>query len=106
MKDNLLGLGIAMFALGTAWQPEPLPRPKILTCTRPGTIKWKGKVCIRSSSNTYNLSLLGSIIAAHGEKKAEDWARAATATRGGDLVCEGEDRLHRPSSPGYGHDGL
>lgn len=41
--------------------------------------KWKGKICIRSSSNIYNLSLLGSMIAEHGEKKAEDWARAVVA---------------------------
>ncbi len=37
--------------------------------------KWQGKVCIRSSSNIYNQSLLGSIIAAHGVKAAEDWAK-------------------------------
>lgn len=37
--------------------------------------KWRGEVCIRSSSNVYNLSLLGSIIAAEGEAAAESWAR-------------------------------
>ena len=41
--------------------------------------KWKGKVCIRSSSNIYNQSLLSSIIAAHGEKAAEDWAKGVVA---------------------------
>ncbi len=51
--------------------------------------KWKGKVCIRSSSNIYNQSLLGSIIAAHGPKAAEDWATAvvdnfARGPQGGD----------------------
>lgn len=38
--------------------------------------EWKGRVCIRSSSNIYNQSLLGSIIAAHGEEAAEAWASA------------------------------
>ncbi|MGD1879054.1 MAG: Fe(3+) ABC transporter substrate-binding protein [Kiloniellaceae bacterium] len=38
--------------------------------------KWKGKVCIRSSSNVYNQSLLSSIIAAHGEAGAREWAQA------------------------------
>ncbi len=38
--------------------------------------KWKGRVCIRSSSNIYNQSLLGSMIAAHGEAEAEAWASA------------------------------
>lgn len=36
---------------------------------------WKGKVCIRSSSNVYNLSLLGSFIAHDGEAAAEAWAK-------------------------------
>jgi len=35
----------------------------------------EGKVCIRSSSNIYNLSLLAAIIARNGEAAAETWAR-------------------------------
>ncbi|NIA69501.1 Fe(3+) ABC transporter substrate-binding protein [Pelagibius litoralis] len=38
--------------------------------------KWKGRICIRSSSNIYNQSLMSSIIAAHGEEAAQDWAEA------------------------------
>ncbi len=41
--------------------------------------KWRGMVCIRSSSNIYNLSLLGSIIAARGQAAAEAWARGVVA---------------------------
>ena len=41
--------------------------------------KWKDLVCIRSSSNIYNLSLLSSIIEAHGEEAAEDWAKGVVA---------------------------
>jgi iron(III) transport system substrate-binding protein len=41
--------------------------------------KWRGLVCIRSSSNIYNLSLLGSLIAASGEAAAEAWARGVVA---------------------------
>ncbi len=36
--------------------------------------KWKGQICIRSSNNIYNQSLLASIIAADGSQKAEEWA--------------------------------
>ena len=36
-------------------------------------------VCIRSSSNVYNLSLLGSLIAHHGEAEAEAWAEGVAA---------------------------
>ncbi len=35
---------------------------------------WKGKVVVRSSSNLYNQSLLASIIANDGSKKATEWA--------------------------------
>ncbi len=48
--------------------------------------KWRGKVCIRKSSNTYNQSLLGSIVAAHGEAKAEAWAKGVVANFARDPV--------------------
>ncbi|MEM0969622.1 MAG: extracellular solute-binding protein [Verrucomicrobiota bacterium] len=38
--------------------------------------KWRGQILVRSSSNIYNQSLMASIIAAHGEEKAEEWAAA------------------------------
>ncbi|HMB76104.1 MAG TPA: Fe(3+) ABC transporter substrate-binding protein, partial [Kiloniellaceae bacterium] len=41
--------------------------------------KWKGKVCIRESSNVYNQSLLASMIAVHGLEKAKDWAEGVVA---------------------------
>ena len=37
--------------------------------------KWKGRICIRSSSNIYNQSLLASMIAHNGESMAESWAK-------------------------------
>src|SRR3546814_7414556 len=47
-------------------------------------------LCIRSSSNVYNQSLVGSIIAAHGEEGAEAWAEGvvenmARDPEGGDI---------------------
>ncbi len=51
--------------------------------------KWKGKICMRSSSNMYNLSLMSSLIEHLGEAKAEAWARSVVANfarspKGGD----------------------
>lgn len=51
--------------------------------------KMKGKVCTRSGSHPYNLSLMASIIAHQGEVKAEEWAKGvvanfARAPKGGD----------------------
>ncbi len=36
--------------------------------------EWKGRICIRSSSSAYNLSLMASIIANEGEAAARAWA--------------------------------
>lgn len=49
----------------------------------------KGKVCSRSGSHPYNLSLMASIIAHQGEARAEEWAKGvvanfARAPKGGD----------------------
>jgi len=35
--------------------------------------KWKGKICIRSGQHVYNIALIASMIAHHGEKEAEKW---------------------------------
>ncbi len=51
--------------------------------------KLKGKVCTRSGSHVYNLSLMSALIEHWGEDKAEAWARAvvtnfARSPKGGD----------------------
>ena len=51
--------------------------------------KFKGRICIRSSDNVYNQSLVASMIAEHGEEWTEEWARGlvenmARKPQGGD----------------------
>ena len=51
--------------------------------------KWKGRICTRSASHVYNLSLMSSLVNYLGEAKTEEWAKAvaanlARAPRGGD----------------------
>ena len=41
--------------------------------------KWRKRVLIRSSSNVYNQSLVGSLIARYGEKRALAWCEAVVA---------------------------
>lgn len=41
--------------------------------------KFKGKICTRSGSHVYNRALLASMIAAHGEQAAQEWARGLVA---------------------------
>lgn len=35
--------------------------------------KWKGKICIRSGQHAYNVALIASMIAHHGEEETEKW---------------------------------
>jgi len=51
--------------------------------------KWKGRVCMRSSTSIYNLSLMGALIEHLGEPTAEAWAKSvkdnlAREPKGGD----------------------
>ncbi|MDE0389302.1 MAG: extracellular solute-binding protein, partial [Rhodospirillales bacterium] len=41
--------------------------------------KWAGLVCSRPGSHVYNRALMASMIAAHGEEKAEEWATGLVA---------------------------
>lgn len=51
--------------------------------------RWKGRICIRSSANIYNQSLVASMIADTGEAQTEKWAKSFVANfarppKGGD----------------------
>lgn len=41
--------------------------------------RFRGRLCVRSSDNIYNLSLVGALIEAWGEQRAEQWARGIVA---------------------------
>ena len=51
--------------------------------------KWKGRICIRSSDNIYNQSMVAAMIAHQGEEKTEAWVKGlvdnfARPPKGGD----------------------
>lgn len=51
--------------------------------------KWKGRICVRSGTHIYNLSLMGAMIEHLGKDKAEQWAKGVKANlardpKGGD----------------------
>ena len=52
--------------------------------------KWKGKVCVRSGQHDYNLALISSMIAHHGEADTEKWLTGVKANLIG--KPEGGDR--------------
>jgi len=52
--------------------------------------KWRGKICVRSSSNIYNQSMTAAMIAHHGAVETEKWARGLVANFG--RAPQGGDR--------------
>jgi len=51
--------------------------------------RWRGRICVRSSNNIYNQSLVASVIAADGRERTLEWLRGLVANlarppRGGD----------------------
>jgi iron(III) transport system substrate-binding protein len=51
--------------------------------------KWQGRLCVRSSTNVYNQSLIASMVEEHGSEAAQQWAAGiarnlATPPQGGD----------------------
>ena len=37
--------------------------------------RWKGQICSRPGSHVYNRGIMASVLAAYGEKQAEEWAK-------------------------------
>jgi iron(III) transport system substrate-binding protein len=53
--------------------------------------KWRGKICIRSGQHPYNVALIASMIAHHGEEWTEEWLRGVKANLA--RKPSGDDRL-------------
>ena len=81
--------GLSMRARVIAYHRDRVDRAELSTYEALAHERWKNRICIRSSDNVYNQSLLASIIASHGESAARDWAAAvvenmARPPQGGD----------------------
>jgi iron(III) transport system substrate-binding protein len=81
--------GFSQRARVIAYNKDKVKRAEIETYEDLADPKWKGRVCMRSSTNIYNLSLMGALIDHLGEPKAEAWAKAVRANlaqepKGGD----------------------
>jgi iron(III) transport system substrate-binding protein len=81
--------GFSTRARVIAYNKDRVRPGEIETYEQLAEAKWKGRVCMRSSTNIYNLSLMGALIDHLGEAKAEEWAKAVRANlaqepKGGD----------------------
>lgn len=61
------------------YNPATVQASELSTYENLADPKWKGRICVRSSSNIYNQSLVASIIGTAGEAAAEQFARGIVA---------------------------
>jgi iron(III) transport system substrate-binding protein len=85
--------GLAVRARAIVYNPENVPANEIpKTYEELADPKWKGRVCLRNSSNVYQQSLVASLIEADGEEKALDvvkgWADNADLLNNDVLVLD------------------
>jgi iron(III) transport system substrate-binding protein len=81
--------GFSQRARVIAYNKEKVKPAEIETYEALADAKWKGRVCMRSATSVYNLSLMGALIDHLGEQKAEAWAKGvrdnlAQEPKGGD----------------------
>lgn len=60
--------------------------------------KWRGRICVRSSDNIYNQSMVAAMIAHHGEAATEEWARGLVANFARNPVGGDRDQIHAVAS--------
>lgn len=85
-----LWFGLTRRARVIIYNKEKVQPDQISTYEDLAKPEWKGRVCVRSSSNVYNQSLLGSMIESQGAEQTETWAKAlvdnfARDPEGGDV---------------------
>lgn len=66
--------GLAKRARVIVYNPQLLPAEEVDTYADLAEDRLKGELCVRSSTNIYNLSLLSEMIGRNGSQAAEAWA--------------------------------
>lgn len=89
LQSEDLWFGLTTRARLIVYDKKKIKPTDIRTYTDLAKPEFKGKVCTRSGTHPYMLSLLAAVIAHEGEAKAETWARGvvsnlARTPRGGD----------------------
>lgn len=84
VPDNLVHpqnawFGFAARVRGIAYAPDRVSADEITDFTDLAGEQWRGRICVRSSNNVYNQSLLAALIAAEGAEAAEAWARGVVS---------------------------
>lgn len=71
--------GLAKRARVIVYDPQLLPAEEVDTYADLAEDRLKGELCVRSSTNIYNLSLLSEMIGRNGSEAAEAWAKGVAS---------------------------
>ncbi len=82
--------GISLRARVIVYAKDRITPDQLSTYEALADPKWKGRICVRSSSHIYNQSLVAALITHWGVEKTERWARGLVANLG--RPPEGGDR--------------
>ena len=87
-KDNYW-LGLTKRARVIVYAKDRVKASDLSTYEGLTDAKWKGRICIRSSGNIYNQSLVASMVVSQGEEATASWAKGIVANmarkpKGGD----------------------
>lgn len=83
--------GLARRVRVIAYDPERVTPDEVAHYSDLASPRFKGEVCMRSSTNIYNLSLMGELIGRMGHDAAQAWANGVVANfarppQGGDIT--------------------
>jgi iron(III) transport system substrate-binding protein len=70
-----LWFGLTTRARVLVYNPQRVKAEDLSTYEALAEPQWQGRICVRSSNNVYNQSLLGSMIEADGVEATEAWAK-------------------------------
>jgi iron(III) transport system substrate-binding protein len=76
--DKDLWTAITFRARVLVYNKEKVKPEELSTYEDLASAKWKGRLLVRTSNHVYNQSLAASLIAAHGDKEVETWAKGVT----------------------------
>lgn len=85
--------GLSMRARVIVYAPDRVDPAELSTYEALADEKWAGRICIRSSDNIYNQSLVASLLAHHGEPAVREWAEGLVTNMARDPVGGDRDQI-------------
>ena len=90
--------GLGVRARVFFYAPDRVDPSELSTYENLAAAEWQGRLCIRSSTNVYNQSLLASLIVHEGAPRAEEWAAGVLANMARDPQGGDRDQIKAVAS--------